>query len=88
MNSYLHPYPANLYTPASGASHTDHLTAEALRSGLTRRNRTHRPLVQRLRSSVNAAFTTVGDRRIPTNPAPTASYYELAFHRSRHANAR
>jgi hypothetical protein len=88
MNSYLHPYPASLYTPTSSASHHDHLTAAALRNGLTGRHKAHRTLGQRLRSSFAAFFSTIGDRRIPTNPAPTASYYELAFHRSRGANAR
>jgi hypothetical protein len=88
MNSYVHQYPAALFSVVSDTGHRSEAnTGEVLRSGRGARVTQRRRLFGWLRPSSNHADSEAAQpgNRLPTRPAPAPHHFELKFHRERHA---
>jgi hypothetical protein len=85
MNSYVHQYPAALYSVVSETGYrTERNTGDILRAGRVQRAPGRRKLLGWLRP------TSSGDagqprKRQAAHPAPAPHHFELKFHRERHA---
>ena len=90
MNSYVHQYPAALFSVVSDSGYRSEAnTGEALRSGHGERvNQPRRLFGWLLRPSSQQADDASGSRsngRRAAHPAPAPHHFELKFHRERHA---
>jgi hypothetical protein len=89
MHSYLHQYPASLYSSVSDSGYrSERFTGEVLRSGRANRSESRRPRLRWFRRGLAGDAAQPRERRQPARPAPSPHHYELKFHRARHAGAR
>jgi hypothetical protein len=90
MNSYVHQYPAALFSVVSdtGFRHEAN-TGEVLRSGRGERVTPRRRLFGWLRPSSNGPSSNADgsqpSNRLRARPTPAPHHFELKFHRERHA---
>jgi hypothetical protein len=85
MNSYVHQYPAALYSVVSETGYrTERNTGELLRSGRVQQAGQRRRFLGWFRPSSHADAGQ-SPKRQPAHPAPAPHHFELKFHRERHA---
>jgi hypothetical protein len=85
MNSYVHQYPAALFSAVSETGYRgERNTGEVLRSGRVQQGGHRRRLLGWLRPSSNGDAGQPGNRH-PARPAAAPHHFELKFHRERHA---
>jgi hypothetical protein len=91
MNSYVHQYPAALFSRVTESGYHGELnTGEILRSGHSQRSGQRRGLLGWLRPSSRGQGGEGAQAGQPRNrqaahPAPAPHHFELKFHRERHA---
>jgi hypothetical protein len=85
MNSYVHQYPAALYSRVTDSGYRGEVnTGDVLRSGRVPQTGQRRRLLGWLRPSTSGDAGRSRNRQ-SAHPAPAPHHFELKFHRERHA---